>query len=385
MNSSINFSEILIVDGAGIFCLLFLLYIKFTKSTAKRIGERFFCRMIWVALSCLVIEILSFYIDGRPGQVFSVLQYLTNGGLYLFGIVLAFIWCMFAEFKLYHSLKRNYQMAKFLVIPVVVVFVAILCDCFGANLLFSISDDNVYTRGRLFWAYYLLIFFYYIFSVVFVHCAQRKGNKIFFFPVYTFIIPNMIGIIVQGLEYGNVASWFSIAVALLFLEIQMQKEEGFVDELTGVYNRKYLEFSYKYFKSKKDSKIHGIMMDLNLFKQINDTYGHTVGDDALRTVSRLISQWIETSATLIRFAGDEFIILCHNMTEEEIETMIANIKKGLEKYNSTSKRKYQLSLSIGYTEYTNTTLDEFLYEMDKKMYEDKERFRETWEEAYQSR
>ena len=57
------------------------------------------------------------------------------------------------------------------------------------------------------------------------------------------------------------------------------------------------------------------------FKKINDTYGHTVGDDAIRTVSRLLSHWVGTPDTVIRFAGDEFTIICVNKSQNEVTAL----------------------------------------------------------------
>ena len=181
----------------------------------------------------------------------------------------------------------------------------------------------------------------------------------------------------QGMHYGIATGWFSVAIAILLVEIQLQKEESFVDELSGLYNRKYLEFFYKQIRVKKFAQVYGIMMDLNLFKQINDTYGHTVGDDAIRTVSTLLSHWVETPDTVIRFAGDEFIIVCVNKTQNEVTELMDHIRKKLSDYNRSGKKPYDLSFSMGYTKYSDEykKLDEFLRDMDKMMYEDKEEFR----------
>lgn len=168
-------------------------------------------------------------------------------------------------------------------------------------------------------------------------------------------------------------------IAILLLEMQLQREESFVDELSGLYNRKYLEFFYKQVRMKKDTQVYGIMMDLNLFKKINDTYGHTVGDDAIRTVSRLLSQWAEITDTVIRFAGDEFIILCLDRSRDEVTAFMERIRENLIAYNETEKKPYELSFSMGCAKHTgeNQNLDDFLRDMDQMMYQDKEKFRRT--------
>ena len=86
----------------------------------------------------------------------------------------------------------------------------------------------------------------------------------------------------------------------------------FEDELTGIYNRRFL---HSYFQHKvswdtlKNNPLSLIMMDLDYFKQINDTYGHHVGDQALTWVAALIKEAAGEDNLPIRYAGDEFVIL----------------------------------------------------------------------------
>lgn len=380
MNNSINIAEIIIVNSTGIFCLLFLIGSKYVDKSTKKVGESLFNSMIFFTILALVMEVISFLIDGMPGLFIRILQYISNAFLVFAVPMMGYIWCLFVEFKVYHSMKRVSKNALLLVIPVIVDFIFVVIDCFGAGLLFSISKDNVYTRGDFGWLSYAFVCFYYLYSIVVVYVAQHKGSQIHFFPVYTYVLPCAMGTIVQGLQYGIATGWFSVAIALLLVEMQLQKEESFVDELSGLYNRKYLEFFYKQMQIKNYKKVYGIMMDLNRFKNINDTYGHTVGDDAIRTVSKLLSQWMESPDIVIRFAGDEFIIICINKTENEVTALMDNIRKKLSDYNASGKKPYKLSFSMGYTHYSdeNTNLDDFLHDMDKKMYEDKEEFRRKY-------
>lgn len=379
MNSQINITEILIINGAGVFCLLFLIVTRrsFNKS-GKRVGEYLFNGMIAVSMAALLLEMLSFYIDGMPGRFIYVVQYISNALLLPATTLVGYLWCLFVEFKIFHNMRRIHILTRVLVVPVVLAYLLAISDCLlQTGCLFTISKDNVYARGTFGAFNYAILAFYYLYSIVVVYMAKHKGSRIHFFPVYTYVLPCILGTIVQGLHYGVAAGWFAVAIALLLVEMQLQKEESFVDELSGLYNRKYLEFFYKQMQHKKYSQIFGVMMDINLFKKINDTYGHTVGDDAIRTVGRLLSDWVGISDTVIRFAGDEFIIICTSRTEQEIAEMIAAIKKNLVKYNRMERKPYELSFAMGYTQYSSDymCLDEFLRDMDQKMYEDKDIFR----------
>jgi diguanylate cyclase (GGDEF)-like protein len=86
----------------------------------------------------------------------------------------------------------------------------------------------------------------------------------------------------------------------------------FEDELTGIFNRRFLHnyFQYKIpWEALKDHPLSLIMMDLDHFKQINDTYGHAAGDQALAWVASLLKEAGGEEGLPIRYAGDEFMIL----------------------------------------------------------------------------
>ncbi len=93
----------------------------------------------------------------------------------------------------------------------------------------------------------------------------------------------------------------------------------FEDELTGIYNRRFLlnYFQYKVSWDSLEAKpLSLLMMDLDHFKQINDTYGHETGDQVLVWVASLIKEVSGDEGLAIRYAGDEFIILMPNAEKE---------------------------------------------------------------------
>jgi two-component system, cell cycle response regulator len=85
-----------------------------------------------------------------------------------------------------------------------------------------------------------------------------------------------------------------------------------VDELTQVYNRKYLKKAYDSLKSDLE-RFHELsclaMLDLDHFKQINDRFGHLVGDIVLQEFARFLCRKTRTGDTVVRFGGEEFIVL----------------------------------------------------------------------------
>lgn len=150
-----------------------------------------------------------------------------------------------------------------------------------------------------------------------------------------------------------------------------------IDELTGLTNRRGF---FRAFESELDRTNRGeneggllIMIDLDYFKMINDTYGHQAGDEALRTVSNYLSNAIRPMDVAARLGGDEFIVLMPN----------ANISKAMHRARKVGNALNDLSFewkedtirihaSIGLKEYVRgDTIENIIEQADRGLYEDK--------------
>jgi diguanylate cyclase (GGDEF)-like protein len=143
------------------------------------------------------------------------------------------------------------------------------------------------------------------------------------------------------------------------------------DELTGVFNRRYMKQLFA--KEIENIKITGqkcviVSMDIDNFKCINDTYGHSAGDAALRIFSTILKQNIRKTDIYGRLSGDEFALLLRNISKEKAEEKMEDIRRQLLGNNIGSIR---LSFSYGvyYLDKDNMlSVEEILDATDKKMY-----------------
>lgn len=111
-------------------------------------------------------------------------------------------------------------------------------------------------------------------------------------------------------ERNFVVSFQDISDA--FMEKMMWRQKASVDSLTGVYNRRFFKLSIHSFiklARRNNKKVGLIMLDIDHFKEINDQYGHTEGDEVLRALSRLLKRNLRDSDLLIRWGGEEFMIV----------------------------------------------------------------------------
>lgn len=123
------------------------------------------------------------------------------------------------------------------------------------------------------------------------------------------------------------------------------------DPLTGLFNRKYLEESVKTIVSQvKRTKIpYGILMvDIDFFKMINDTYGHDVGDEAIKIISQTLIENTRESDVVVRFGGEEFLVLLYNCDEKFVFEVAEKIRIAFSKKEIPIGSTYfKKTISIG--------------------------------------
>lgn len=143
------------------------------------------------------------------------------------------------------------------------------------------------------------------------------------------------------------------------------------DPLTGLYNRKgFYQKIQMVMEAAVDMDMSVISIDMDRLKLVNDTYGHAEGDEALRTLGKIIKESIQHEIAA-RIGGDEFLIAFVGQDiEDRTEEIVAEIKKGIRQHNGQSNRSYELHASVGaYTNRVrNHTLDHFLKKADDLMY-----------------
>ena len=133
---------------------------------------------------------------------------------------------------------------------------------------------------------------------------------------------------------------------------EILEQSARTDALTGLYNRQYLEESIEKIvhQAKRSDTSYGVLMaDIDFFKMINDTYGHDVGDEAIRTIARTIEENIRESDLAIRFGGEEFIVLLYNCDADHVLDVAEKIRTAFakKKIKSGTGEHFSKTISIG--------------------------------------
>ena len=148
------------------------------------------------------------------------------------------------------------------------------------------------------------------------------------------------------------------------------------DELTGIKNRRYFfDIGTTTMTFAETVRQEGLVIfcDMDGLKKINDTYGHDVGDNAIKSEAQILVKNFRTNDVVARIAGDEFAIICHGITLVDFNRIKKNIEKDCEKWTLENNAPFKLSISMGAQVYPSPDvgydLEKLLSLADKTLYE----------------
>ncbi|WP_406031148.1 GGDEF domain-containing protein [Succinivibrio sp.] len=184
-----------------------------------------------------------------------------------------------------------------------------------------------------------------------------------------------IAFLIEQVVFSNVAVGTSYVVFLLFNYMTKSKTMISQDSLSGVNNRvSFNKYINNVFLSKDHDGAYIVYIDIDKFKQINDTYGHIEGDEAISLVGKTLKSIAgETNSFVARIGGDEFVMIVKTTEEEKVKKVIQNISFELEERIIFSDKQYDLTVSCGYIEVKKNqkNIKELMVKADESMYIEK--------------
>ena len=150
----------------------------------------------------------------------------------------------------------------------------------------------------------------------------------------------------------------------LISKLSGYNEKLYTDVLTGIYNRRFFEEEIK----KMEDEAGIAVIDLDDFKLHNDTYGHSAGDAALITTANIIKKYIRKTDILIRYGGDEFLLILPSIKKHIFEDKLKLIQEKIHDAVVPNYEKMQLSVSIGGAIFREGNMEDAVASADRQMY-----------------
>lgn len=361
-----------------VICLIMLLSISNAsrRHTKILLAERYFLEMSLATAILLISDIIWPLVNGVKLPGFRLLNIIINLVYMVLTGFIGFLWIVYVDFKVRRRLdSSHYKRVAMFSIPMLVLLILTLTSP-KTHILFYIDENNCYRRGKLMWIRICVMILYVLWAAVLtlvgIKRQKTKQKKDEMRALLQFIFFPLIGIFMQLFYLNLPFTAVGISLSVLLVFINVQNKQISIDTLTGINNRRQLAL---YIASElsalsKKGELYYLIMDIDKFKSINDTYGHLEGDNALIKIASLLNSLCEKQNDFVaRYGGDEFVIVCRRHGEAEVEALKQEILSAVSKLNDKGTLPYTLSLSVGSAKFdTSKSNDEIFAEADKKLY-----------------
>lgn len=369
------------INIISLLILAVVLFNNIKNGGEKLARQRLFRFLIICDMLLLIIKSALIIAMGLLGEAIPMVLNLMQAVLLLLSVLFCELWAFFCTYRSGHRIKGR----GFVVMSVpMIVFAVLLVVNFSNGMVFAYKNGNIYEQGPYYHVLSAAILFYVVYSFVLLYRSRKNMEHREYYSYLLIMIAVLtVGVLKLFLQSDESAVWPAAAVGLLLLQLFSLNEKMNLDHLTGLHNRKYLdayvEDLLSMYRNAQGTENNGcfaaLMLDIDHFKSINDTYGHIQGDKALISASVLLKKSVRRGDFVARYGGDEFMIVLDRCGSQTPDRVIKRLEENVRRYNIENKLPYELSFSIGFKLFTNvrglSTKDIFA-KIDELMYKNKQ-------------
>ena len=378
-----GFDYFVFYTEASLICVIILATILITDRmyNTKQEKQVWFSRAIVAFMLYFISD--AFWAAMLSGQFTVKRSYvvLVNLSNYILLSLMAYGMFMFIAASEKMPFRKDARKRRLICIPVIISTLVIVI-AYITDPLFWINEQNELNN-----LYYPLMFAVpslylwagFILSIKYAIRSESRTDRRRFLVIGSIPVAVMAFGMVQVVALNAPTFCFGCTVMWLFFYLENMQTMISVDDLTHLNNRGQINRYLEQIHFNKDIRVIIMMIDINKFKNINDTYGHAEGDRALVIVSEALRQTceqIKASVFLGRYGGDEFTIVIKNPEEDILpEHLVEAIHEILSQKRAENQLPYELNVSIGYDVIrdSNDDANECLKRADKNLYLDKQR------------
>lgn len=362
------------LNGFSVLLLITLCVHTLRKTDERSARQKLYICTLLSTILLLVLDLFSRF-DGNLGTIYPFINQVCNFLLFLLNPILPSIWLMYVDVQIFHNegnVKRLF--APLLILNAVNAVIVVISQFNG--WYYFIDAGNIYHRGPLF--ILSMAFMFIPLFASFIICVRNKDkiNQKQLFSLLFFPVLPIMGTILQLCIYGLAFALNAMTLSLLIVLLNMKDDVIYADYLTGIGNRKKAVTVLKEClrKSSPRRTFSLVMLDIDKFKEINDTFGHEMGDNALKASAELLKKCIRSKDYVARYGGDEFCLILETYDKKSLEAVLRRINHYVDSLNNSNTFPFKLSLTAGYAVYdyhSNLGIEDFIKQVDMMMYENK--------------
>lgn len=361
-----------------IFCILLLCVILYRMHKDLDQGTENIClRNVVISVLCgTVLECLWKGFNGISMRFPLQVNKTIHSCVIIMVCIVAFLWLLYVEERLHDRWANKSARIKCLLLLPLSTSILMTVLSFTTDTVNSLDQSNLIRYSKnVFVVVFPAVYLLYASAKILWHhkLARNRRERSADTSILLSLLFSFAGVILSGFRSDIPAVWPGYAFPLFVIYMNEQGYQISTDKLTGLNN--WFKFNSHLDEVLGQHKNYGniylLMCDIDSFKQINDTYGHYEGDQALKETANILKEVCKThDVFLARYGGDEFAIIARFENKNEAGELKSEIVKAFMARNENSDKIYDISLSIGISQYEDSKLA-FFDRADRAMYDEK--------------
>lgn len=338
----------------NMFCaaVLVVMLIALRTSLSRLTNQTILTHIFGMLTLMLVVDIFRYLVNGSVFAGSINLNHALFSTILIANVLVYFQWFRFVGYNMQFRFWRERRSMTFLALPGVIA-IALVAGSIKYGWVYVIDENNEFSAGPYAFVYIGCCAVYMLFSCILaghrVFIKRYFSDRILNFSLASFGLFTLIGFLIESENHSAPFSVYAMVVGVLLVFLEMQSRMISTDPLTKLNNRNQLNtfLDSKIGQYTENRKVYLFVLDLDKFKGINDTYGHSEGDSALNMVADVLKRVCGPMGCFIsRFGGDEFNLVAFLASDAEAEKLCKTVKDDLAR--TAASLPYKLTVSIGY-------------------------------------
>jgi diguanylate cyclase (GGDEF)-like protein len=372
-----NNIALLYINGFAVLVLLLALRNYRQKFKYICCEEKVFIFFILSTMAILIIETALQNLWLQPGPAIHILLYVLQMLDFCLTVVIPMLWLYYCLFRLYHISSIS-PAARILIAAPAAVFILVVLIALPGGYAFRIDESNRYERGIAFMGSFIVGYEYIAASLILMIAKRKLLNQGELVP-YLLVpaLPITLGILEATLTSPLGLLWAATSLVILEIQMLVLNNKTNIDHLTSLNNRMALDTYVRRIihESHSSGKPLGlIMIDIDNFKKINDTFGHPEGDRALKITADVLRECFLGKYFIARYGGDEFTVVLKDCSREMMAGYLQKLDTERARQNKNGNKPYEIMFSVGASVFEQDEITDahtMLMKVDRIMYKDK--------------